>query len=242
MNYDYFAKIYEEIMDEELYKKWADFTQRHLQKRSSILELGCGSGILGILLKKSGYEMTGLDLSNPMLTLAKNNQTEQNVHFPLIERDMTDLSDLNTYDSVISFNDSLCYLKNESELSQVFKEIYKVLDTNGELLFDVHSIYQMKQFIDFSFHTELKDSVFIWDSFEGADDYSVEHDLSFFISQDNGLYERVNEQHKERTYPIGVYKDLLNDAGFEVVSVTGDFTKKLEDTDRRWFFHAVKRD
>lgn len=241
MNYDYFAKIYEEIMDEELYEKWAVFTQKHLQRNSSVLELGCGSGKLGISLQKTGYKMTGLDLSNQMLTLAKNNQIEQNIHFPLIERDMTDLSALNTYDSVISFNDSLCYLKNEHELSQVFKEVYEVLDENGVFLFDVHSTYQMKQFIEFSFHTELENSVFMWDSFEGKDKHSIEHDLSFFIRQDNELYERVNERHKERTYPIEVYKGLLNDAGFEVVSITGDFTENLEDTHRRWFFHAVKR-
>lgn len=242
MNYDYFAKVYEEIMDEELYEKWAIFTKKHLQQYSSILEIGCGSGKLGILLKQAGYEMTGLDLSNQMLTLAKNNQVEQNVHFPLIERDMADLSDLNTYDAVISFNDSLCYLKNENELLQVFKEVYEVLGTNGKFLFDVHSTYQMKQFIEFSFHTELEDAVFIWDSFEGEDEHSIEHDLSFFIRQENELYKRVNEQHKERTYPVETYKDLLHNAGFEVVSITGDFTEELEPTHERWFFHTVKRD
>ncbi|PJH64453.1 SAM-dependent methyltransferase, partial [Salmonella enterica subsp. enterica serovar Enteritidis] len=88
------------------------------------------------------------------------------IHYPLIERDMKNLSDLSVYDSVISFNDSLCYLENEQELAQVFTEVYKVLKNDGLFLFDVHSIYQMELFKDFSFHSELKNTVFIWDSFE----------------------------------------------------------------------------
>jgi len=241
MNYDYFAEVYEEIMDDELYNKWAEYVNKNVNKNSSILELGCGSGQLGILLKRAGYNMTGLDLSTQMLTLAKDKQIEQSSHYPLVERDMKDLSDLSTYDSVISFNDSLCYLKNEQELARVFSEVYKVLNNDGLFLFDVHSIYQMRLFRDFSFHRELENTVFIWDSFEGEYDHSVEHDLSFFIRQDHGLYERINELHKERTYPIEIYRTLLNNAGFEVFSITGDFTDQLGSTDQRWFFKAVKR-
>jgi len=241
MDFDNFSKVYDLFMDKDLYQEWLAYVEKYLSKKSSILELGCGSGHLGNLLNKSGFKNTGLDLSEEMLVIASDNQREVGVSFPLIHRDMTDLSELGTYDHVISFSDSLCYLKNEKELKTVFEEVHRVLHPGGLFLFDVHSPLQVSEFKDFSYHDEREEAVFLWDSYLGEEKNSVEHDLTFFIREKGNQYLRLDERHKERTYSLEVYKQLLMEAGFYNIEITSDFTDRLQDDAKRWFFKAKKR-
>ncbi|MDZ7834234.1 MAG: class I SAM-dependent methyltransferase [Alkalibacterium sp.] len=183
MSYNWFAKVYDNLMDDTLYDKWLDYTQSHISAGKDILELGCGTGVLGLKLKKSGYAVTGLDLSEEMLSLAYNRQLEQGETFPLVQGDMRDLKELPAYGNIICYSDALCYMEDEAELSTVFKEVYDRLEKDGKFLFDVHSIYQIEAFLSTSFHAETDGIVFMWDSFEGSDPFSVEHELTFFVNR-----------------------------------------------------------
>lgn len=240
MTYNWFARVYDELMDETLYEKWFNYTASYLPAHSTLLELGCGTGILGITLKERGYSISGLDLSEDMLSLAHNRQQEEKVFFPLIQRDMKDLSELPNYEGIICYSDALCYMDNEEELLKVFKEVYAHLTSDGYFLFDVHSLYQMNAFLETSFHAETDGIVFMWDSYEGEYPHSVEHELTFFVEKDNSVYERFEEVHKERTYAIDTYLNLLKKAGFSHVEVTADFGESVKEDSKRWFFAAHK--
>lgn len=238
MSYNWFAKVYDQLMDDTLYGKWLDYTFKHAPTTSTLLELGCGTGILGIMLKQKGYSVTGLDLSEEMLSLAYDRQVESKTTFPLIQRDMRDLSDLPKYDAVLCYSDALCYMEDAKALLQVFKEVRSVLPEKGVFLFDVHSPVQIEVFLDTSYHAEVDDIVFLWDSYEGEHDLSVEHHLTFFVETEGNRYERFEEIHKERTYLLSEYLRLLETAGFKEVNVTGDFQNELKPDSRRWFFEA----
>lgn len=240
MSYNWFAKVYDQLMDDTLYGKWLTYTQKHVSENQTMLELGCGTGILGIMLKEAGYDLTGLDLSEEMLSLAYDRQTESKVFFPLLQRNMKNLSELPEYDSVICYSDALCYMEDETALAKVFEEVYSVLSTEGVFLFDVHSLHKMELFQEFSFHAEVDDIVFLWDSYEGEHEGSVDHHLTFFVETEEGRYERFEEVHSERTYPVEVYIQLLKKAGFRTVDVTADFTDTVESDSERWFFKVRK--
>lgn len=240
VNYNWFAKVYDELMDDSLYAKWADYTDQYLDKSDHILELGCGTGILAIEMTKAGYDITGLDLSDDMLSLAYNRQLETGIKFPLIEMDMRDLSELETFDGVICYSDALCYIQSAEEKLQIFKEVYQKLNESGHFLFDVHSVYQMEQFDQFSYHDEVENIVFMWDSYAGEDPYSIEHELTFFVEQPDGSYERFEEIHKEWTHPLEEYVELLKSVGFRSVEISADFQQDVTETSQRWFFAAKK--
>ncbi|WP_423189681.1 class I SAM-dependent DNA methyltransferase [Alkalibacterium sp. f15] len=240
MTYNWFAKVYDNLMDDSLYDKWLVYTQRYIPSGEKILELGSGTGILGLKLKSNGYDITGLDLSDEMLSIAYNRQLDEGVSFPLIQGDMRNLEHLPMYPGIICYSDALCYMENEKEVSIVFKEVYNRLEKNGTFLFDVHSITQIEKFLTSSFHAETDNIVFIWDSFEGEYPYSVEHELSFFVNNKDNLYERFEETHKERTYPIDVYIELLREAGFHTIDVSADFTDEVSEESKRWFFACTK--
>lgn len=240
MTYGVFAQVYNELMDDEVFLKWRDYTQLHVPSEASILELGCGNGQLGILLKEAGYAIEGLDLSDKMLSLAQFRQEEADVRFPLIQGDMRDLTDFGEYEAIISYCDSLCYLPETEDFKQTFQEAYTHLKEDGVFLFDVFTTEHIEGLDGYSYHDELPGIVFMWDSFPGEHADSIEHDLSFFIEQEDGTYEREMELHQERTYPIATYLILLKEAGFTNVEVTADFDQEVSGNNTRWFFKARK--
>lgn len=240
MTYGVFAQVYNELMDDEVFEQWRDFTVKHVPSESSILELGCGNGQLGILLKEAGYAIEGLDLSEEMLSLAQIRQEEAAVRFPLIQGDMRDLTDFGKYQAVISYCDSLCYLPETADFKQTFKEAFTHLTDDGVFLFDVFTTEHIKKLDGYSYHDELPGIVFMWDSFLGEHADSIEHDLSFFIEREDGSYEREMELHQERTYPVETYLAMLKEAGFSTIEVSADFDQEITGENTRWFFKAQK--
>lgn len=240
MTYGVFAQVYNELMDDEIFLKWRDYTEKHLPKGSSILELGCGNGQLGILLKKAGYGIEGLDLSEEMLSLAQVRQEEAGVQFPLIQGDMRNLEGFGLYDAIISFCDSLCYLPKTADFKRTFQEAYEHLTEEGVFLFDVFTTEHIESLDGYSYHDEMPGILFVWDSYHGESEHSIEHDLSFFIEQEDGSYVREMELHQERTYPIDTYLSMLKEAGFTNIEVNADFDQIVTGENIRWFFKAQK--
>lgn len=241
MTYGIFAYVYNELMDDSLFEKWRDYVNKNLKNTdSSILELGCGNGKLGILLKKIGYDIKGLDISEEMLSLAQQNQEAAGTSFPLIQGDMRDLADLGEHEAIISFCDTLCYLPTPEDLRTVFHQVHQHLKEEGLFLFDVFTTEHIAELDGYAYHDEIPGLVFLWDSYEGLHEHSIEHELSFFREQEDGLYQRKIELHQERTYPLSFYVKQLEEAGFKKIEVVADFDQEVTGANTRWFFKAQK--
>ncbi|MDR2465229.1 MAG: class I SAM-dependent methyltransferase, partial [Streptococcaceae bacterium] len=230
-NYTQFAFIYDEVMDESLYERWLSFSKRHLLGgKTELLELACGTGALAVEFAKSGFNVTGLDLSEEMLMMAYNRGVENNVFVTWVEGNMLDLSEVGRYQVVTCFSDSICYMRGRQEIQQVFDEVYRVLEEDGTFLFDVHSIFQIDEvFPNYSYHVNEEDYAFLWDSFKGEKEHSITHELTFFVKDDEEKFYRVDEQHEERTYSIEQYQFMLESAGFLDVEVYADFEDEAPD-------------
>ncbi len=249
MIYETFARIYDEVMDHELYQKWLDFSKRHfLPGTTEILELACGTGALAIAFAKEGFHVTALDFSEEMLTVASQRAAKEEAPVQFISGNMLDLSEVGTYQAITCFSDSLCYMENTQQLQQVFDEVFQALDEEGIFLFDVHSIYQIDEgFNEYSYHYQTDDFAFLWDSYPGEKEHSVEHYLSFFIPEDltdrtkETLFARYDELHEERTYSVDRYLRMLENTGFSDVEVMADFEDQApDDTSKRLFFVCHK--
>lgn len=244
MIYQTFAKLYDELFDSELYLEWQTFVEQQVtDKQSPLLELACGAGRLAVLLAKDGYNVTGFDLSDEMLSLADQHAREADVVLPLIEGNMLDLSDLETYHTVTCFADSLCYLPDEEALLTTFKQVARHLDDDGQFLFDVISPYQTDTvYPGYMYNYRDTDRAFLWSSEAGDEPHSVDHDLTFFTyNESKDAYDEVTELHHERTYDLSTYQQLLKLAGFNQVNVSANFGKtEVESKTTRWFFVCSK--
>ena len=76
-----------------MYANWLDFAEDELVS-GNVLDLACGSGRFAVKLAEHGFETSGLDLSEEMLSLALKHAEEVGVDLPLYQGDMLDLSGL----------------------------------------------------------------------------------------------------------------------------------------------------
>ena len=238
-----FAQVYDAIMDDSLYDSWTAFSLRHFPKdKRKLLELACGTGRQSVYFKKAGFDVTGLDLSEEMLELARQRTLAAEVTVPFIQGNMLDLSHIEIFDLVTCYSDSICYMKDEVEVGEVFSQVYNHLEEDGVFIFDVHSTYQTDEvFPGYSYHENAEEFAFVWDTYADNAPHSIVHELTFFIQEDDGRFERFDEVHEERTYDILTYDILLEEAGFRDIKVFADFEDaEPSDTSARWFFVAKK--
>ena len=246
MSYDIFAHYYDEIMDQSVYDSWLLYVEKYTAGKSGldIMELACGTGKIAVDLAKKGHQVTGVDLSDEMLSLAYNRMQEEGVKLSVAVGDMRSLESMGDFDVVTCFSDSLCYMSDEAEVAEVFQSVSRNLGPGGVFLFDVHSMHQVNDvFPGYQYIYQDETGAFLWESFAGDAANSVEHDLTFFVgSQSNPeLFERHSEYHRERTYPLEVYKRLLEEAGFTDVTATAEFGEAdVRDDSPRWFFACKK--
>lgn len=248
MTYERFASVYDVLMKDVPYPEWVQFLERKLASAAiegkRVLDLGCGTGELSVMLAKTGYDVTGVDLSSDMLMIAQQKAEIANVEISLFEQDMSKLEDLGVFDIVTIFCDSLNYLSTPEQVRDTFKGVNQHLKGDGLFLFDVHSLYKIEQiFMNATFALAEEEIAYIWDCFPGEHEYSVEHELTFFL-QKNGseMYERFEELHKQRTFPVQVYTKWLLEAGFSVLSITADFSENSPtEKSERIFFACQKK-
>jgi len=135
-------------------------------------------------------------------------------------------------------------MANRQEVQQVFDDVYQALEDDGVFIFDVHSIYQVdKVFPEYSYHYQTEEFAFLWDSYPGEKEHSIEHFLTFFVKEheNDELFIRQDELHQERTYTMENYLMMLESAGFMNVEVYADFTDEAPtEESRRWFFVCKK--
>ena len=104
-------------------------------KVKKILDLACGTGHHSIFFAKSGYEVTGVDLSEKMLQIARQNaKGVSGVRF--IKAGFLDfypkLKD--KFDAVICLGNSLPHLLSKKDLKKTLQNIFKLLNPDGILV------------------------------------------------------------------------------------------------------------
>ncbi|WP_377888411.1 class I SAM-dependent DNA methyltransferase [Alkalihalobacillus sp. R86527] len=241
-SYEQFSYVYDRLMADAPYDKWTELVLNECSS-GKVLDLGCGTGECSLKLADKGFDVTAVDLSEQMLSVAYEKATRNNLNVRFIQQDMRELETADQYDVVTIFCDSLNYITDEQGVKSTFTRIYDHLKPGGVLLFDVHSMHKITNlFVGHTFASNDDDISYIWNSFSGQERGSVEHDLSFFLENEEGLYERFDEVHLQRTFVVEEYSAWLSDLGFRNICITADFSDHSPtETSERIFFKACKK-
>ncbi|ELR97038.1 trans-aconitate 2-methyltransferase [Gloeocapsa sp. PCC 73106] len=141
--YDTWAWLYNQTMGPEYSKSQLQPIETLLlpkiAKNTKVLDVCCGTGHLVQLLSEKGYQMTGLDGSEAMLTYASKNAPQ--AQFILDDARTFELPPI--FDAVFSTSASLNHIMSIDELKQVFERVYAALKENGLFLFDLNHPNQM---------------------------------------------------------------------------------------------------
>lgn len=255
MSYQQFAYLYDELMKEAPYDQWVQFVKEKLANCNNLgfssttsqlrlLDVACGTGELSVRFAKEGFQVTGVDLSEDMLAVAQGKAAANGIEIPFYQQNMAELEGLGQFDVVGIFCDSLNYLETEEQVKDTFLHVAEHLKSGGLFIFDVHSIYKMtKVFIRQTFALSDEPISYIWNSFPGEYENSVEHELSFFVlDESSGKYDRYDELHFQRTFSLEQYSSWLMEAGFELLDINADFEHIAPHAQsERIFFVSVKK-
>lgn len=246
MIYGTFAQLYDELFESEMYEQWREFVEDRLTKGDrDILDVAGGAGRLGVLLAQDGYQVTDLDFSGEMLSLAAEHAQESQVPMTLVQGDMRDLSGMARYDVITCFADSLCYLDNFADVVTTLSQMFDHLKPQGTLMFDVITPYQTDEVYPgymYNYEDESAKRAFLWRSYADGDvEHGVIHELTFFNELSNGQYQRLHETHFERSYSLEQWQTALRQVGFDQVKVSADFGQApIDSQTTRWFFVCRK--
>lgn len=129
--YNKIADWYDTHRSSELFEKpYLDMAISHIQPRTQILDLGCGSGVpIAQYFIQKGFEVTGIDGSQKQIAFAKS-------HVPAMKSSVADMREINLgkkYDCIIAWH-SFFHLTQDDQ-RQMFKTFEKHIKPGGILLF-----------------------------------------------------------------------------------------------------------
>lgn len=131
------------------------------QQEESILDVGCGTGMLTEKIAEAGATVTGLDASPEMITKAK--QSYNNIEF--VVKDASNFSFDKKFDAAFS-NATFHWIKDQQNVIQC---IYDVLKSNGRLVYEMGAKHNIE-----SIHNAIK-KVLINEGFEANTNIEVNY-------------------------------------------------------------------
>lgn len=234
--YTSFAQVYDLFMDNVPYDKWCSWICDYLRKEKVedglILDLGCGTGKLTRLMAKEGYDMIGIDMSYDMLDIAREQEIlaqmevmdqmeamDQGREILYLQQDMREFELYGTVRAIYSSCDCINYLMEEEDVEAVFRLANNYLDPEGLFIFDVNTPYKYEKLLgDNTFAEDREESSFIWNNFYDKEEGVNQYDLSIFVREEDGRFQRFRETHYQRSYSLETLKTLIERSGMEFVA------------------------
>ena len=109
----------------------SDFLQ--IKQNANVLDLACGNGRHSIILNKLGFNITGVDLSENSISIAKQSENK-NLQFHV--HDMRNKFGSETYDYIFNLFTSFGYFNSMDENVKMLDSINKMIRPQGILIID----------------------------------------------------------------------------------------------------------
>ncbi len=243
-SYQDFAALYDILTFDVDYAKMAGFIQKHLSaqgiKTGMVLDLACGTGTLTLALARMGYEMLGADLSEDMLSVARQKEGAEEILF--LNQPMDDFELYGTVDAIVCVLDSINYLTEPGALEKTLALCANYLNPGGVLIFDVNASYKFREVLGQNTYSYETDDIFYcWDNSFDEESGLCDLYLSFFCQTKSGLYERMDEMHTQRLYEDEQITKAISDSGLTLVARYDNYEEKAPDEKTERIVYEVKK-
>lgn len=179
----------------------------------TVVDLGCGSGILARRMAEAGYEVLGVDVSVAMLEIAR--QEAPAAHF--VRGSLLDAELPASTVAVTATGEALNYAVDpragDAAFAALVSRVAATLPPGGIVLFDV-SVHGRSgpNRVRVQFHDLPGWSVGVR---ETEDDDTLTREIATFRRLEDGRYDRTDERHVLRLYDPARLRETLEEAGFE---------------------------
>ena len=133
-----YDRLTNDVDYESTVRFYSDILKREGLHPRTAVDLACGTGSVALLLAQMGLEVTAVDLSEEMLTVAQ--QKAQKLENPprFICQPLQELRLYKGVDLAVCALDSLDYITEPGDCKEAIRRIYKALNPGGIFIFDVN--------------------------------------------------------------------------------------------------------
>lgn len=240
-----FAYIYDEMMQDVDYIKWADYIEkvfaRYKVHPKKIADLACGTGNITLLLAQRGYDIIGMDSSEDMLSVAQDKARGQGLTIPFISQDIRSIALHQPVEAALIMCDGVNYILEDGDLDKVFLGIYSILKPGGILIFDISTHYKLSSVLgNNTIVDNSEDIALIWENDYDEHKAICNMDLTFFV-RENSLYRRFDELHVQKAHKVDNILGKLERSNFSNISYYDDLTfNPFKEGSQRVFFVGQK--
>ncbi len=242
--YHALASSYDRLTADVDYEQIVAFYDAILAKEGlrprSAVDLACGTGSVALLLAKKGLQVTGVDLSEEMLSVAFQRGQEQLQRPVFIHQPLQALQLPRGVDLAVCALDGLDYILDPADCQQAIRQVYKALNPGGIFIFDVNTPEKLRAMDGQVFLDEDDDVYCVWRGEFNEATNICSYGMDLFQRQGD-LWLRSFEEHREYAYSAEELKTYLQNAGFTHIRIYGDGRMEAPKTgEQRIYFSARK--
>jgi 2-polyprenyl-3-methyl-5-hydroxy-6-metoxy-1,4-benzoquinol methylase len=206
-----------------------EYEGRHL------VDLGCGTGQFAVQLAKRGMRVTGLDISEPMLQIARANARMHGVHERVTFQcaNVVDF-ELPSQAALVTATFNVINHFQASDLPRLFAAAHASLDDRGLLIFDLNTEAQLSRWN----RTEYQEITGDFEQFEGASVIKrTAYDpmlrrarrevICFCRRKDHVTYERRVGTTYSHAHGVAQLAQVLHTVGFACVTFADSALRSL---------------
>ncbi len=242
--YHALASSYDRLTNDVDYEKIVAFYHAILNKEGmtprTAIDLACGTGSVALLLAQRGYRVTGVDMSEEMLTVAAQRAQEAAV---LIQWTCQLLQQLRlpvAVDLAVCALDGLDYILDPEDCREAIRRVYKALNPGGIFIFDVNTPEKLRAMDGQVFLDEDDDVYCVWRGEFDQETNICSYGMDLFQRQGQ-TWTRSFEEHREYAYSAQQLTEYLKAAGFTHIRIYGDgCLESPKAGEQRIYFSARK--
>lgn len=219
------AFSYDRLTNDVDYAATVDFyyeilNREELQPRTAV-DLACGTGSVALLLAQNGLQVTAVDMSEEMLTVAQQKALEADVQIRFVCQYLQNLHLPVGVDLAVCALDSIDYILDPEDCKKAIRRIYKVLNPGGCFIFDVNTPDKLRAMDGQVFLDEDDDVFCVWRGEFDEKTNICSYGMDLFQRSGNAWH-RSFEEHREYAYSADQLVGYLREAGFTSIGVYAD--------------------
>lgn len=242
--YESLAASYDRLTNDVDYEAIVDFYWQILEREGlkprTAVDLACGTGSVTAILANRGLQVTGVDMSEDMLTMAWEKVMDLDTPPRFVCQSLQRLSLPRGVDLAVCALDSLDYITDPADCAEAIRRVYKALNPGGVFLFDVNTPEKLRAMDGQVFLDEDDDVYCVWRGEFDEETNICSYGMDLFQRR-GALWQRSFEEHREYAYSREQLTAFLRAAGFTRIAVYGDRTLEApREGEQRIYFKARK--